>query len=90
MFLLCRIYYGRTPFLFVADLDMVKEITMKEFAHFTNHTTQGVRYPKPFDRMVTVIRDDHWKHVRSMLSPTFTSGKLKQVGICVVNFLPLC
>ena len=33
----------------------------------------------PFDKMMTVITGDHWKHVRNLCTPTFTSGKLKRV-----------
>lgn len=28
---------------------------------------------------LTVLGDDHWRHVRTSISPTFTTGKLKQV-----------
>ena len=30
-------------------------------------------------KMMTILRDDEWKRVRSLLTPTFSSGKLKQV-----------
>jgi len=31
--------------------------------------------------MMTVLQDGHWKHVRNHLSPTFSGGKLRKVGL---------
>ena len=36
-------------------------------------------FEPPFDKMLTVLTGEHWKHVRSLCTPTFTSGKLKRV-----------
>ena len=33
----------------------------------------------PLRYMLTALRDDHWKHVRSTLTPTFSTGKLRRV-----------
>ena len=33
----------------------------------------------PFERMMTFLMDDDWKNVRSIVSVSFTSGKLKEV-----------
>ena len=32
-------------------------------------------------QMLTVINDDQWKHARSTISPTFTTGKLRKVSM---------
>ena len=37
-------------------------------------------FEDPFDKMMTIITGDHWKHVRNLCTPTFTSGKLKRVS----------
>lgn len=34
---------------------------------------------EPMDKFLTAIKDDEWKNVRSLVSTTFTSGKLKSV-----------
>ena len=34
---------------------------------------------KPWSDNLLQLKDDHWKHIRSQLSPTFSSGKLKKV-----------
>lgn len=44
-----------------------------------------------FSNALTVISGDHWKNVRSTISPAFTSGKLKQmvplINECSENLL---
>ncbi|KAF6035234.1 CYP3A4 [Bugula neritina] len=71
-------FQGRTPVLQVANAEFVKEITIKEFSSFTNRRDL-VDEDSIAGNHIGMIRDDHWKHVRSLLSPTFTSGKLKQM-----------
>jgi hypothetical protein len=34
---------------------------------------------EPSDKFLTVLKDDEWKNARSILTATFTSGKLKSV-----------
>ena len=41
---------------------------------------------KPWSDNLLQLRDDHWKHVRGQLSPTFSSGKLKKVSPPSVAF----
>jgi cytochrome P450 len=34
---------------------------------------------EPMDKFLIFLKDDEWKNVRSIVSGTFTSGKLKTV-----------
>lgn len=34
---------------------------------------------EPVDTFLTNLKDNEWKNVRSIVTPTFTSGKLKEV-----------
>ncbi|XP_035687238.1 cytochrome P450 3A21-like [Branchiostoma floridae] len=63
----------------VGDLEIIKEITVKEINKFTN------RRPLPgqgeiFDNSLLGLKDADWKRVRSAITPTFSSGKLKQMA----------
>ena len=33
-----RIYFGTTPFLLIADLDMIRDVTVKQFDKFVDRT----------------------------------------------------
>lgn len=70
------VYQGHQPMLLVSDPEMVKEIFIKEFSNFTNRPLP-VKLKKRVSFAVSVARDVYWKYLRSTLSPTFTSGKLK-------------
>ncbi|XP_076436666.1 cytochrome P450 3A30-like [Babylonia areolata] len=73
------IFFSRTPAFVVSDPDLLRDMMVKNFASFPNRARQEMMDYKPWNDNVTMIRDDHWKHVRSQLSPTFSSGKLKKV-----------
>lgn len=68
----------REPMLDIADVEFVKCMTVKEFSSFPNRR-DILQENNAVTRNVAGINDDHWKHVRSILTPAFTSGKLKQV-----------
>lgn len=71
-------YDGRQPVLAITDPDMIKTVLVKEcYSVFTNR-----RFLGPVGLMknaLSVAEDENWKRMRTLLSPTFTSGKLKQM-----------
>uniref|UniRef100_A0A3B3YIW1 unspecific monooxygenase n=1 Tax=Poecilia mexicana TaxID=48701 RepID=A0A3B3YIW1_9TELE len=72
------IYDGRQPVLCVADPEIIKAILVKEcYSFFTNRRNfhlNGALYDSLFN-----AEDDQWKRIRSVLSPSFTSGRLKEM-----------
>uniref|UniRef100_A0A8C7C129 Cytochrome P450 3A n=1 Tax=Neovison vison TaxID=452646 RepID=A0A8C7C129_NEOVI len=71
-------YDGRQPVLAIMDLDMIKTILVKEcYSVFTNRRFLG---PVGFMKnSVSMSDDEEWKRIRTLLSPTFTSGKIKEM-----------
>lgn len=67
----------------VADADFLKQLMIKDFASFRNRRTV-LDEQDAFNANMFQLRDDHWKHVRQVLTPTFTSGKLKQVKVLLI------
>lgn len=71
-------YDGRQPVLAVMDPAIIKSILVKEcYTIFTNRRNFGLS--GPLKSAVSIAADDQWKRIRTVLSPTFTSGKLKQM-----------
>ncbi|XP_069503684.1 cytochrome P450 3A29-like isoform X2 [Ambystoma mexicanum] len=72
------IYDGRQPVLAIMDPAIVKIILVKEcYTYFTNRRNFGVN--GALDSAITIAQDDQWKRIRTVISPTFTSGKLKEM-----------
>ncbi|XP_046945330.1 cytochrome P450 3A12 isoform X1 [Lynx rufus] len=71
-------YDGRQPVLAITDPDMIKTVLVKEcYSVFTNRRILG---PVGFMKSsISLSEDEQWKRIRTMLSPTFTSGKLKEM-----------
>ncbi|XP_036165810.1 cytochrome P450 3A12-like isoform X1 [Myotis myotis] len=71
-------YDGRQPVLAITDPDMIKAILVKEcYSVFTNRRSfPAVGFMKS---AISVAEDETWKRIRTLLSPTFTSGKLKEM-----------
>ncbi|OQV14012.1 Cytochrome P450 3A24 [Hypsibius exemplaris] len=52
---------------------------VKDFPHFVNRRYNDINGPL-MDNAVNDLHDQRWKDVRSVLAPTFTSGRLKQMN----------
>ncbi|KAG8145730.1 putative Cytochrome P450 3A24-like protein, partial [Naja naja] len=72
------IFDGRQPVMAILDPALIKTILVKEFyTYFTNRRDFGLN--GNLDTAITIVVDDQWKRIRSALSPTFTSGRLKEM-----------
>uniref|UniRef100_A0A8C7I0H0 unspecific monooxygenase n=1 Tax=Oncorhynchus kisutch TaxID=8019 RepID=A0A8C7I0H0_ONCKI len=73
------IYDGRQPVLCTMDKSMIKTVLIKECHNiFTNRRNFAFLNGEMFDA-VSVAEDDAWRRIRSVLSPSFTSGRLKEM-----------
>ena len=72
-----------TPSLIINDMELIKHVLIKDFDHFVDRRAFTVnprtKAAKMFAQMLTLLKGDKWKKMRSTLSPVFTSGKLKSM-----------
>ncbi|CAB0036385.1 unnamed protein product [Trichogramma brassicae] len=67
-----------TPSVFIKDLDLVKTVLIKNFDHFADRKQFVDEDVDPlFGKNLNFLNGDRWKEVRTMLSPAFTSSKMK-------------
>ncbi|XP_051982503.1 cytochrome P450 3A30-like isoform X1 [Xyrauchen texanus] len=72
------IYDARQPVLCIMDPLIFKTILVKEcYSFFTNR--RNFRLNGPLYDAVSIVEDDDWRRIRSVLSPSFTSGRLKEM-----------
>ncbi|NWI60453.1 C340 protein, partial [Calyptomena viridis] len=72
------IYDGRQPVLAVLDPILIKNVLVKEcYTIFTNRRNFGLN--GLLESALNVAADEQWKRIRAVLSPTFTSGRLKEM-----------
>ena len=74
------------PVLVVTDLSAARRILVGDFDHFADRRHVDFHRSSEADRilghMLTMLTGERWKRVRRVLSPAFTSGRLK-------NMMPL-
>ncbi|XP_022290648.2 cytochrome P450 3A24-like [Crassostrea virginica] len=71
-------FSGPTPMLVVADTGMLQEILVKQFNNFTDRASpRGIS--GIMEENLSLQKGAVWKSSRSILTPTFTSGKLRKM-----------
>lgn len=71
-------YEARHPILVIRDPELIHTILVKDFGSFHDRNSHKIsfKYDKLFDHLVN-LRGEQWKSVRTKLSPTFSTAKLK-------------
>ncbi|CAH0667045.1 unnamed protein product [Chilo suppressalis] len=68
------------PLVIVKDIELIKQITIKDFEYFLDHKTMVDGSIDPlFGRNLFSLKGEEWKDMRSTLSPAFTSSKMKMM-----------
>nr|XP_042910707.1 cytochrome P450 3A41-like isoform X1 [Parasteatoda tepidariorum] len=66
------------PMLSVGDPSILRNILVKDIQVF-----QGNRFSetgnKELDNMITMAKGENWKRIRTIISPTFSTGKMKRM-----------
>jgi len=85
------VYEFNNPRLVIRDVELIKSITLKHFDNFMDHHGFVSEDQEPLlGRNVFILRGERWRAVRSILSPAFTTSKMKSMfklmSDCGVSF----
>lgn len=73
--------------MILRDPSFVKQVMIKDFDHFVNRDAneEHLMMDKFFGKTVLILRDQRWRDMRTFLSPFFTSSKLKNMFILLIE-----
>lgn len=73
------LFEGRRPSLMLLDPELIKYVMVRDFEHFVDRPTFRLRSPAYMTNMLINLKGHEWKQVRQLMTPAFTSGKLRQM-----------
>ncbi|XP_029663909.1 cytochrome P450 9e2-like [Formica exsecta] len=83
-------YVTTTPTFLLRDPEIIKSILVKNFDSFPNRRGFSDLNEPLFAKNLFSLRGQKWRDVRNLLSPSFTSSKMKMMftlmSECAVNF----
>ncbi|XP_063916959.1 cytochrome P450 9e2-like isoform X2 [Zophobas morio] len=72
------VYQFTIPSLIIRDPELIKQVAVKDFDHFVDHRGFISAEADPlFGNNLLSLRGHKWREMRSTLSPSFTSSKMK-------------
>ncbi|KAG5669768.1 hypothetical protein PVAND_000062 [Polypedilum vanderplanki] len=73
----CGIYALQSPRLMLIDLELIKNILIKDFHYFTDRGVYVNEEDDPLSAHLFAIEGEKWKSLRHKLSATFTGNKMR-------------
>ncbi|CAG0888445.1 unnamed protein product [Darwinula stevensoni] len=73
------LYEGTRPYLLCADLDILRDVCIKNFDYFVDRMDPVIT-SHYWRKMLSILIGEEWKEVRRHLSPAFSSGKIKKMS----------
>ncbi|XP_026675117.1 cytochrome P450 6A1-like [Ceratina calcarata] len=71
--------------LVVNDPDIIQTILVKDFSKFANRGIALNESMEPLSQHLFLLEPKRWRPLRTRLSPTFTSGKLKEMFSMIIE-----
>lgn len=85
----CGLYLMFSPMYLLVDLEYVKNILTKDFDHFVSRGFYYNEKNDPLSAHLFSIGGEKWRRLRTILTPTFTTGKMKMMFLTLVDCTPI-
>lgn len=73
------IYQGRIPSIVVIDPEILRRVLVKDFPNFRNRFPP-FNPPPPLNSGLFFAKDEQWKRIRTIITPSFSGFKIKQMA----------
>ncbi|XP_058788799.1 probable cytochrome P450 6a14 isoform X2 [Phymastichus coffea] len=73
------LYVFYNPVLMINDPELIRNVLVKDFTYFCDRGLYSNHKCDPLSAHIFLLNGDVWRTMRAKLSPSFTSGKLKQM-----------
>ncbi|CAF0920447.1 unnamed protein product [Didymodactylos carnosus] len=80
------VFEGHTPVVLVSDPELLRQVLVKD-GHIIRDRRVGGNTLGPLEHGIINAKGDQWKSARALITPTFTTSKLKQARK-KINCLP--
>ncbi|KAK5638916.1 hypothetical protein RI129_013211 [Pyrocoelia pectoralis] len=72
-------YFSTTPVLILVDLDLIKQVLVKDFASFTDRPMYVNEKADPLSGVTFNLKGQRWKDVRVKITESYTTDKMKMM-----------